>query len=61
MLYAHEFKLILKLKIRTFKTVFLKIVIKIPYPITTETTKERYLSGADFDTESIQVINDEFI
>ncbi len=31
-----------------------------PYSITTEITKERYLSEADFDTESIQVINDEF-
>ncbi|EEP6732921.1 esterase-like activity of phytase family protein, partial [Campylobacter jejuni] len=62
MLYAHEFKFDFKnSKYELLKTVFFKDSDKkYPYPITTETTKERYLSGADFDTESIQVINDEF-
>ncbi len=62
MLYAHEFKFDFKnSKYELLKTVFFKDSDKkYPYPITTETTKERYLSGVDFDTESIQVINDEF-
>lgn len=62
MLYAHEFKFDFKnSKYELLKTVFFKDSDKkYPYPITTETTKERYLSGADFDTESIQLINDEF-
>ncbi len=55
MLYAHEFKFDFKnSKYELLKTVFFKDSDKkYPYPIATETTKERYLSGADFDTESI--------
>ncbi|KAA0682852.1 esterase-like activity of phytase family protein [Roseomonas genomospecies 6] len=31
---------------------------KAPFPIVTEATKERYLTGADFDVESMQIIGD---
>ena len=31
----------------------------IPFPITTEATETRYLTGADFDTEGMQVIGEE--
>lgn len=62
MLYAHKFKFDFKnSKYKLLKTIFFKDKDKkYPYVITSETTKERYLSGADFDTESIQIINDEF-
>lgn len=61
MLYVHKFKFDFKnSNYEHIKTIFLKDSDKkYPYPIITETTKERYLSGADFDPESIQVINDE--
>ena len=43
------------------ETVFLKDPNKvIPFRITHEDTKERYLTGSDFDPESIQVIGDNF-
>ncbi|WP_422071802.1 esterase-like activity of phytase family protein [Tranquillimonas rosea] len=31
---------------------------KVPFPITNEATVQRYLTGADFDTESIQSVGD---
>ncbi|WP_188259807.1 esterase-like activity of phytase family protein [Azospirillum tabaci] len=31
---------------------------KVPFPIVTEATKERYLTGADFDVESLQIVGD---
>jgi hypothetical protein len=33
---------------------------KVPFRIVTEATKERYLTGADFDIESIQPVGDHF-
>ena len=31
---------------------------KVPFPITSETSEQRYLTGADFDIESIQPVDD---
>lgn len=43
------------------KTIFLKDPNRVvPFPITNENTSERYLTGADFDPESIQYIGDTF-
>lgn len=33
---------------------------KVPFRIVTEATKERYLTGADFDIESVQLIGDHY-
>lgn len=33
---------------------------KVPFRITTEATKERYLTGADFDIESVQLVGDHY-
>jgi hypothetical protein len=33
---------------------------KVPFMIVNENTKERYLTGADFDLESIQIVNKEW-
>ncbi|MGK9233001.1 esterase-like activity of phytase family protein [Inquilinus limosus] len=33
---------------------------KVPFRITTEATKERYLTGADFDIESVQPVGDHY-
>ena len=33
---------------------------KVPFMIVNENTKERYLTGTDFDVESIQIVNDEW-
>jgi hypothetical protein len=42
------------------ETVFLRDPdFKVPFRIAYEGTDSRYLTGADFDTESIQVLNDE--
>ena len=43
------------------ETVFLKDPNKkIPFRITHEDTESRYLTGEDFDPESIQVVGDNF-
>ena len=43
------------------KTVFLSDPNKVvPFPIVTETTDTRYLTGADFDVESIQPVGDSY-
>ncbi len=43
------------------KTVFLSDPNKVvPFPIVSETSKSRYLTGADFDIESIQPVGDDF-
>ena len=43
------------------KTTFLSDPDKrVPFPITTETTEQRYLTGADFDIESIQPVGGHF-
>ncbi|MFS4438842.1 esterase-like activity of phytase family protein [Paracoccaceae bacterium GXU_MW_L88] len=43
------------------KTVFLSDPErKVPFPIINETTNTRYLTGADFDTESIQPVGDNY-
>jgi len=48
-------------KVNHEKTVYLSDPNKlVPFPIVTETTKERYLTGADFDIESIQPVGDSF-
>ncbi len=46
-------------KVGIEKTTFLSDPNKVvPFPIVTETTTERYLTGADFDIESIQPVGD---
>ncbi|MDA3967822.1 MULTISPECIES: esterase-like activity of phytase family protein [Helicobacter] len=62
MLYMHNFKLDFKdSSYKLVETIFFNDKNKkYKYPITTEATKERYLSGADFDLESFQMIGGDF-
>ena len=47
-------------KVSVAETVFLRDPDrKVPFRIATESTESRYLTGADFDPESIQYLNDE--
>jgi hypothetical protein len=48
-------------RLRRARTVFLRDPDKVvPFRITTETTRERYLTGADFDPESIQPVGETY-
>ncbi len=48
-------------KVRIIESVFLRDPNRVlPFPITTEGTESRYLTGADFDVESIQPIGDRY-
>ncbi|MBP2311592.1 esterase-like activity of phytase family protein [Azospirillum soli] len=60
MLMAHRLKIDWRTGTTTrTETIFLRDPDrKVPFLITTEATKERYLTGADFDIESIQPIGD---
>ncbi|MET3355501.1 UNVERIFIED_ORG: hypothetical protein ABID33_003423 [Xanthobacter viscosus] len=60
MLMAHRLKMDFKDgKIERLATIFLHDPDrKVPYPIVMEGTEKRYLTGADFDLESIQVVGD---
>ncbi|MFG1478107.1 esterase-like activity of phytase family protein [Xanthobacter sp. V4C-4] len=60
MLMAHRLRIDFKDgKVERLATVFLHDPDKkVPYPITFEGTPKRYLTGSDFDLESIQVVGD---
>ncbi len=60
MLMAHRLKMDFKAgTIERVKTIFLNDPDrKVPYPITMEGTATRYLTGSDFDLESIQRVGD---
>ncbi|BFU59224.1 MULTISPECIES: esterase-like activity of phytase family protein [Rodentibacter] len=60
MLYLNQYKIDWSQgQFKPIKTVFLSDPDKkVPFRITHEDTKERYLTGADFDTESFQIIDD---
>lgn len=62
MLYIHNFKFDFKnSSYKLVKTIFFSDKNKkYKFPITAETSKSRYLSGADFDLESFQIIDGDF-
>ncbi len=62
MLFLHQVKLDwASNKVEVVKNLFLSDPNKIaPFPITMEGTQKRYLTGADFDIESIQPVADGF-
>ncbi|TKX28818.1 glycerophosphodiester phosphodiesterase [Campylobacter sp. MIT 12-5580] len=62
MLFISKYKLDFKnSSYQRLQTIFFKDTNKkSPYKITLEGTKERYLTGADFDPESFQIIKGEF-